>query len=288
VGVCSLPRCSRSWWFFSSLTGRCAWLPRAPSASRPDPEPVTGGMPGGCSPEGWGGSWTGGPWAAWERCWAWSCCCCQHTHLHQVGRSERACGQQALNKGDWLSPSLTGSTGRNIGTLTPPLVAGSKQDTLHKDMSSLSSAGTAQSNTYYWFLNVHTAFEKKKTHYLTCIFLQQTRICTKLLINTWDSNRFDLYTLPSYTRQNAKKESAWFPDVCSLNQCTHTLIHTHTKSSEFSEMLVNTAVTSQPIIYLRVYTQTHGCHHIGYATHPCLLNNSQWYAILCLCYFNSK
>lgn len=40
---------------------------------------MTGGMPGGWSPEGCGGSWTGGPWAAWERCWAWSCCCCNKT-----------------------------------------------------------------------------------------------------------------------------------------------------------------------------------------------------------------
>lgn len=40
-------------------------------------------------------------------------------------------------KGDWLSPSLTGCRERNIGTLKPPLMAGSKQDTLHKDMSSL-------------------------------------------------------------------------------------------------------------------------------------------------------
>ena len=43
---------------------RWAWLPRAPSASRPAPAPGTGGMPGGWRPEGWGGSWMGGPWAA--------------------------------------------------------------------------------------------------------------------------------------------------------------------------------------------------------------------------------
>lgn len=87
-----LPLCSKSWWFFSSFTGRWAWLPRAPSASSPDPEPVTGGMPGGCRPEGWGGSWTGGPWAAWERCCAWSCCCCKSAETqknkHRVGWRE--------------------------------------------------------------------------------------------------------------------------------------------------------------------------------------------------------
>lgn len=203
-----LPLCSRSWWFFSSLTGRCAWLPRAPSASRPDPEPVTGGMPGGCSPEGWGGSWTGGPWAAWERCWAWSCCCCQHTHLHQVGRMEKAYGQQALNKGDRLSPSLTGCMERNTGTLTP-LVAGSKQDTLHKDMSSLSSAGAAHSNTYYRLLNVCTALENP--HYVTCIFLQQTRKCTKLLLNTFQTGLI-------YTHSLLTQEAKWKWDICSLNQ----------------------------------------------------------------------
>lgn len=67
-GVGLSPLWSRSWWFFSSFTARCAWLPRAPSASSPELLPVTGGMPGGCKPEGCGGSWTGGPWAAWERC----------------------------------------------------------------------------------------------------------------------------------------------------------------------------------------------------------------------------
>lgn len=61
------------------MTARCAWLPNAPSASSPELLPVTGGMPGGCRPEGCGGSWTGGPWAAWERCCAWSCCCCNET-----------------------------------------------------------------------------------------------------------------------------------------------------------------------------------------------------------------
>lgn len=78
-----------------------------------------------------------------------------NTHVHQVGRREKAYGQHTLNKGDWLRPSLTGCTERNIGTLTPPLVAGSKQNTLQKDMSSLSSAGAAHSDTYYRFLNMH-------------------------------------------------------------------------------------------------------------------------------------
>lgn len=220
-----LPLCSRSWWFFSSLTGRCAWLPRAPSASRPDPEPVTGGMPGGCSPEGWGGSWTGGPWAAWERCWAWSCCCCQHTHLHQVGRRERAYGQQALNKGDWLSPSLTGCTERNIGTLTPPLVAGSKQDTLHKDMSSLSSAGTAHSNTYYWFLNVHTAFEKP--HYLTCIFAAANQDMHKTITNCMRFKQVWFIHTPIIHAAKWKWVCMIFRYLFTESICTQTLIHTH-------------------------------------------------------------
>ncbi len=79
VCVCSLPRCSRSWWFFSSFTGKCGWLPRAPRASRPEPVLGTGGIPGGWRPEGWGGK-AMGPWAAWERCWAWSWCCCGETY----------------------------------------------------------------------------------------------------------------------------------------------------------------------------------------------------------------
>lgn len=70
------PLWSSSWWFFSSFTVRWAWLPRAPSASSPELLPVTGGIPGGWRPDGWGGNWTGGPCVAWERCWAWSCCCC--------------------------------------------------------------------------------------------------------------------------------------------------------------------------------------------------------------------
>lgn len=70
------PLWSSSWWFFSSFTVRWAWLPRAPSASSPELLPVTGGIPGGWRPDGWGGNWTGGPCVAWERCCAWSCCCC--------------------------------------------------------------------------------------------------------------------------------------------------------------------------------------------------------------------
>lgn len=85
--LCPSPRCSRSWWFFSSFTGRWAWLPRAPRASRPEPAAVTGGMPGGCSPDGCGGSWTGGPWVACDRCCAWSCCCnkCREAEDKWVG-----------------------------------------------------------------------------------------------------------------------------------------------------------------------------------------------------------
>lgn len=98
--LCSSPLCSRSWWFFSSFTGRWAWLPRAPRASRPDPALVTGGMPGGCRPEGCGGSWTGGPWAAWERCWAWSCCCCKQ--IQRDGRQDRGqvgrLGSESMNE----------------------------------------------------------------------------------------------------------------------------------------------------------------------------------------------
>ena len=93
--LCFSPRCSRSWWFFSSFTGKWAWLPRAPRANKPEPAPVTGGRPGGCRPEGWGGSWTGGPWAAWERCCAWSCCCCK-----QMQRDRRQDGGQVGRLGN--------------------------------------------------------------------------------------------------------------------------------------------------------------------------------------------
>lgn len=83
------PLWSSSWWFFSSFTDRWAWLPSAPSASSPELLPVTGGIPGGWRPDGWGGSWTGGPCVAWERCCAWSCCCCNEVG-GEHGRASRA------------------------------------------------------------------------------------------------------------------------------------------------------------------------------------------------------
>ena len=82
------PLWSSSWWFFSSFTDRWAWLPSAPSASSPELLPVTGGIPGGWRPDGWGGSWTGGPCVAWERCCAWSCCC-SSLHLLLTGHPFR-------------------------------------------------------------------------------------------------------------------------------------------------------------------------------------------------------
>jgi len=105
------PRWSRSWWFFSSLTARCAWLPRAPRASSPELLPVTGGMPGGWRPEGCGGSWTGGPWAAWERCWAWSCCCCNET-TSEPGRGQRDRGREGGCE------ASSGATGRGTPGVT--------------------------------------------------------------------------------------------------------------------------------------------------------------------------
>lgn len=57
-------------WALSSLAASCA--PKAPDkARRPDPllrARLGWGSPDGCGP-------TGKPWACWERCWAWSCCC---------------------------------------------------------------------------------------------------------------------------------------------------------------------------------------------------------------------
>lgn len=90
------PLWSSSWWFFSSFTDRWAWLPSAPSASSPELLPVTGGIPGGWRPDGWGGSWTGGPCVAWERCCAWSCCCCNEVG-GEHGRARRAAKARALS-----------------------------------------------------------------------------------------------------------------------------------------------------------------------------------------------
>lgn len=90
------PLWSSSWWFFSSFTDRWAWLPSAPSASSPELLPVTGGIPGGWRPDGWGGSWTGGPCVAWERCCAWSCCCCNEVG-GEHGRARRAAKAPALS-----------------------------------------------------------------------------------------------------------------------------------------------------------------------------------------------
>lgn len=81
------PLWSSSWWFFSSFTARWAWPPSAPSASSPELLPVTGGTPGGCRPDGWGGSCTGGPCAACDRCCACSCCCCERGGRVSGGRA---------------------------------------------------------------------------------------------------------------------------------------------------------------------------------------------------------
>lgn len=57
-------------WALSSLAA--SWAPRTPDrVRRPDPPPSA--RPGWGSPDGCGP--TGKPWACWERCWAWSCCC---------------------------------------------------------------------------------------------------------------------------------------------------------------------------------------------------------------------
>lgn len=67
---------SLSWCFFSSLIGRWDWPPRAlERARRPALLPM-GGMAGGWSPEGCGVRGTGRP-CPCDKCWAWSCCCCE-------------------------------------------------------------------------------------------------------------------------------------------------------------------------------------------------------------------
>lgn len=67
---------SLSWCFFSSLIGRWDCPPSAlDSARRPALLPM-GGMAGGCKPEGCGVSGTGRP-CPCDKCWAWSCCCCE-------------------------------------------------------------------------------------------------------------------------------------------------------------------------------------------------------------------
>ena len=72
-------RCARS-----SLAA--SWAPRAPDrARRPDPPPSARlgcGSPDGCGP-------TGRPWACWERCCAWSCCCRQEAAEETEGREIR-------------------------------------------------------------------------------------------------------------------------------------------------------------------------------------------------------
>lgn len=70
---------SLSWCFFSSLIGRWDCPPSAlDSARRPALLPM-GGMAGGCKPEGCGVSGTGRP-CPCDKCWAWSCCCCEKRH----------------------------------------------------------------------------------------------------------------------------------------------------------------------------------------------------------------
>lgn len=67
---------SLSWCFFSSLIGRWDWPPRAlERARRPALLPM-GGMAGGWRPEGCGVRGTGRP-CPCDKCWAWSCCCCE-------------------------------------------------------------------------------------------------------------------------------------------------------------------------------------------------------------------
>lgn len=70
---------SLSWCFFSSLMGRWDCPPRAlDKARRPALLPI-GGMAGGCNPEGCGVRGTGRPWPC-DKCWAWSCCCCEKSN----------------------------------------------------------------------------------------------------------------------------------------------------------------------------------------------------------------
>lgn len=67
-------------WALSSLAAN--WAPRTPDkASRLDPPPSA--RPGWDSPDGCGP--IGKPWACWERCWAWSCCCREEEQKKQHG-----------------------------------------------------------------------------------------------------------------------------------------------------------------------------------------------------------
>lgn len=67
---------SLSWCFFSSLIGRWDCPPRALDKAKSPALLPMGGMAGGCSPEGCGVRGTGRP-CPWDKCWAWSCCCCE-------------------------------------------------------------------------------------------------------------------------------------------------------------------------------------------------------------------
>lgn len=67
---------SLSWCFFSSLIGRWDWPPSALERARSPALLPMGGMAGGWSPEGCGVRGTGRP-CPCDKCWAWSCCCCE-------------------------------------------------------------------------------------------------------------------------------------------------------------------------------------------------------------------
>lgn len=93
----------------AAAASRCAlsslaasWAPKAPDrASRPDPllsARLGWGSPDGCGP-------TGKPWACWERCWAWSCCCKEKNK-----ETEKETEERKRDLGDlWAQAYFTGT-----------------------------------------------------------------------------------------------------------------------------------------------------------------------------------
>lgn len=100
-----VPLCCSAAAAAAAAASRCAlsslaasWAPRAPDrARRPDPPPSA--RPGWGSPDGCGP--IGKPWACWERCWAWSCCCREEDKRKTKKRDRRK-----RDLGDLRAPKL--------------------------------------------------------------------------------------------------------------------------------------------------------------------------------------
>lgn len=108
------------WWSAAAAAAaaasRCAlssfaasWAPSAPDrASKPEPPPSA--RPGWGSPDGCGP--TGKPWACWERCWAWSCCCREEGQDGEVWVTKMQRRKWLTRK--WSIESKVGRRGREL------------------------------------------------------------------------------------------------------------------------------------------------------------------------------